>query len=72
MNIRVTHTRRRSSFLLAISLAFSSLDISTVDFETGCGSIEKGGGEDIGVDRELEAGEIVVGLPLDFRCWVWI
>ncbi|KIK80177.1 hypothetical protein PAXRUDRAFT_245968 [Paxillus rubicundulus Ve08.2h10] len=64
------HTRRRSSFLLAISAAFSSLDIPAMDFGTVSVSTGRECGDEIGVGRELDAGETAVGLldgPLDLR-----
>jgi len=77
-NIRMTGsipTRRLSSFLLAISFAFSSLDMPAVDFGTGSASAGRGGGDDMGVGRELETGEMAVGLPgipLNLRAWlIW-
>lgn len=74
MNRRKKRTRRRSSFLLAISFAFPSLDRPAVDFGTGSRSGGGGGGDGMGVDRELELGETAVGfpgMPLDFRTWGW-
>lgn len=62
-------TRRRSSFLLAISVALSSLDIPAVDFGTGSRSTDRGAGDDAGVGRELAAGETAIdfpSIPVDF------
>ena len=44
-----------------------------VDLVIASGSASRGGGDEMGVDRELEGGETAVGLlrvPLDFRAWV--
>src|SRR6267154_425789 len=56
---KITLTNRLSSFLLAISAAFSSLDIPTmlVDGVVGSVAFGRGRGDDIGVDLVLEAGE---------------
>lgn len=46
-----------------------------IDFEIGSGSASSGGGDEMGVDQELEAGEAAAGLlcmPLSFRAWVWL
>jgi hypothetical protein len=64
------HTRRRSSFLLAISAAFSSLDIPAIGLGAVSVSAGRESGDDTGVGRELDAGETAVGLldgPLGFR-----
>ena len=67
---RERRTKRRSSFLFAISFALSSLDIPKVDLGTGSASAGSGGGDDTGVGRELDAGDTLPGLPstpLDLR-----